>query len=418
MRILVLSNLFPPHVLGGYEIACRNVAVALRERKHEVRVLTSHSAVATGDEPSWIKRVMTLDAYGPSVLPTPERDNTTSYEACSQFSNTMTLLKELQDFQPDVVYVWNLYGIGGLALLDLLEQLGVPWLIHLMDNIPTHLCNYIAPLAASLFTREHRALFANANAIAMSQQILTELADMAGIRFENPRIVPGWVDATGLPQRETYNAPSTLRMINFGTLAEHKGTHLIIQATGDLLAEGYRDFHVDLFGIGAPHRWIGMTAQHGASRNITFRPALPHHEMLRTLANYDVFLFPTQSREPFGFTAIEAAACGVVPIITQNAGASERLVNHVHAIKIEPNRESLAAAMRQLLRGDFDISTIGRRAARFVRQSLSFGKWLNEIEHALRDVVHPWNLHRLNDNRLPAIVFAKHFLGKKLIARR
>ena len=32
MRILVVSNLFPPAVLGGYELACAKVAGALRDR--------------------------------------------------------------------------------------------------------------------------------------------------------------------------------------------------------------------------------------------------------------------------------------------------------------------------------------------------------------------------------------------------
>ena len=57
MRILVLNNLFPPHVLGGYEIACRNVAIALRERGHVVEVLSTHAPIATPDDPPWLHRV-------------------------------------------------------------------------------------------------------------------------------------------------------------------------------------------------------------------------------------------------------------------------------------------------------------------------------------------------------------------------
>jgi hypothetical protein len=41
VKILVVSNLFPPDVLGGYEILCAQVCRALRARGHEVRVLTS-----------------------------------------------------------------------------------------------------------------------------------------------------------------------------------------------------------------------------------------------------------------------------------------------------------------------------------------------------------------------------------------
>lgn len=41
MRLLFVSNLFPPHHLGGYEIVCKQVADGLRERGHEVSILTS-----------------------------------------------------------------------------------------------------------------------------------------------------------------------------------------------------------------------------------------------------------------------------------------------------------------------------------------------------------------------------------------
>src|SRR5262249_17452622 len=40
-RVLVLSNLYPPFHLGGYELACADVVQALRSRGWDVLVLTS-----------------------------------------------------------------------------------------------------------------------------------------------------------------------------------------------------------------------------------------------------------------------------------------------------------------------------------------------------------------------------------------
>jgi len=36
MRILIVSNLYPPIVFGGYEILCEQVVERLRDRGHEV----------------------------------------------------------------------------------------------------------------------------------------------------------------------------------------------------------------------------------------------------------------------------------------------------------------------------------------------------------------------------------------------
>ena len=41
MRILLLSNLYPPHVQGGAEILAGDVAAGLENLGHEVMVLTS-----------------------------------------------------------------------------------------------------------------------------------------------------------------------------------------------------------------------------------------------------------------------------------------------------------------------------------------------------------------------------------------
>ena len=140
MRILIVSNLYPPHVLGGYELACRNVAAALRDRGHDVDVLTSWAPISTNDDPPWVHRAMALKGWmflwvqPPDSRAGPEQ----AYEAaCSQHPNTAALLRQIQVFEPDVVYLWYIWGIGGLGLLDLLEQLGIPWIMHLMDNVPS-----------------------------------------------------------------------------------------------------------------------------------------------------------------------------------------------------------------------------------------------------------------------------------------
>ena len=41
MKILVISNLYPPDTVGGYELGCRQAVDALRALGHDVRVLTT-----------------------------------------------------------------------------------------------------------------------------------------------------------------------------------------------------------------------------------------------------------------------------------------------------------------------------------------------------------------------------------------
>ena len=41
MKILVVSDLYPPFHVGGYELNCRDCVEALISRGHEITVLTS-----------------------------------------------------------------------------------------------------------------------------------------------------------------------------------------------------------------------------------------------------------------------------------------------------------------------------------------------------------------------------------------
>ena len=50
MRVLVASNLYPPHHQGGYELRCAQVTEHLQQQGHDVRVVTSdYQIIGTTD---------------------------------------------------------------------------------------------------------------------------------------------------------------------------------------------------------------------------------------------------------------------------------------------------------------------------------------------------------------------------------
>ena len=58
VRILVISNLYLPYHIGGYELVCADVVDALRERGHELRVLTSSRGQGMSDAPLHVLRIL------------------------------------------------------------------------------------------------------------------------------------------------------------------------------------------------------------------------------------------------------------------------------------------------------------------------------------------------------------------------
>jgi len=100
MKILVVTNLYPPHHLGGYELGCRDIVEKLRARGHTVRVLTSNfrnGEMKTPDEAE-VGRVLQFNA-GPSDPPHDKRAE------CGRLAHAVN------SFSPDVVYFSNQAGL-------------------------------------------------------------------------------------------------------------------------------------------------------------------------------------------------------------------------------------------------------------------------------------------------------------------
>jgi len=65
MKILVLTNLYPPLSIGGYEERCRDVVEGLRERGHDILVLTStHGMIGKKDDGVVHRRLRIHGFYG------------------------------------------------------------------------------------------------------------------------------------------------------------------------------------------------------------------------------------------------------------------------------------------------------------------------------------------------------------------
>jgi glycogen(starch) synthase len=415
MRILFLTNLFPPLVMGGYEVACANVARGMAACGHEVRVLTSWSHLPLpADDPAWVLRGLDLYWHIPHRSSNAMVDMRDLHSAlCSSYANTLHLLNSLRDFRPDVVYVWNVIGIGATAMLDVLNQVGVPWVLHLMDRVPVEIAHNTPAFILGLFGAQGSALYARARIISMSQHLLDEIETMSGITFpQGADLVPGWADLSAALPHEAYLRNGIARFVTAGAVVEHKGIELVLHASARLKAEGLT-FTVDVFGDGELLQYMATARAMQVDDRVRFLGPKTQSELVRLHAAYDAFLFPSWEREPFGFAPIEAAGCGTPPIMTRNCGASERLVDGVHCLKIERTAEDLTEAMRCIAANRIDLARIGRAGQRLVTSDLSFARCLDRIEAILRAHAHSWS-RATEDPMLPLLAFLKHNLSVSL----
>jgi glycosyltransferase involved in cell wall biosynthesis len=102
-------------------------------------------------------------------------------------------------------------------------------------------------------------------------------------------------------------------VVYFGKLIENKGVHLLLEAIAGLDARtvvvGFGDFREQLEAL-APHGTL-------------FTGALEHRHLRHLLPLCDVAAVPSIFPEAFGMVAAEAAAAGVLPVVSAHSGLAE-----------------------------------------------------------------------------------------------
>lgn len=90
----------------------------------------------------------------------------------------MEILIEIRDFKPEVVYLFNLMGIGGLAIIDILNIIKISWVWHLMDNIPAQFLQNISKDILEIFDANEGKIYKSGQFISMSKEWVQEIEKM------------------------------------------------------------------------------------------------------------------------------------------------------------------------------------------------------------------------------------------------
>jgi len=396
VKILVVTDLYPPIVQGGFELACHQAVDALRARGHHVTVLTSQAAVPP--EAGVLRRLRLAPVFSAEemALHTPAvrqllELGSTGLDA----SNIASLVEVVETVQPDVAYVWNLAGLGGLGLLMALQELGLPWVGHLADAVPRWLCSSRGQVVPELAAWWGRAV--HGSWITCSARLRREV-EVGGPRLGDVVHLPLWVTGPASPPAP-WNG-GALRVAYAGQVAGHKGVDLLVQAVAALGRPGA--VAVTCFGEVIDRSITVLARELGVEADVRFTGPVSQAELAGALATQHVLAFPTWDREPFGLVPVEAAHQGCLPILTGGAGVAEHLVHGVHCLKIERTAASLADALRRVIDGEVDLAALRRRAGALVAEELHVDVVLPRVEDVLARVAATLRLRR----RDPAQVIA------------
>lgn len=402
MRILVVSAMFPPNVLGGAEISAYNLTSWLLKQGHEIGVLMAAKAK---DEEKFGEMVEGMKVWS-LFMPRP-------YPIFKQGRDVSSLLKPLwhlqdhldprnatmvgrvlDEFKPDFCNVHYLTGIGHNALAEIGKR-DIPMMYVMPDMTLSCLRATMfvdgktceaqcgpCKVSAAVKRRGVRAV----RRIGFSSPSLANLEQNA--KFQPLKQYPHAhiLNANKYPKPTAPRPPSdTVRFIYAGRLHPSKGVDLLLSAA-EQLRERW-DFSFAVVGGGSEEG--ALRERFGHHDWVTFTGQVPLQEAIDRIGGSDMLCIPSVWLENSPGVVIQALGMSV-PVMGSEVGGIPELVRHdENGLLVPPgDQEAWRSALELILKepdrlkryqnqaaaraGEFEQDYLGQRYLRFIDEIRSF----------------------------------------------
>ncbi len=401
MKILVITNLYPPHEIGGYEIRCRDVIERLRASGHEIRVLTSQHKIdgrTTEPQPHVSRRLRIHGMYGNPWLPI------TKLRAL-ELQNHHALAEEISHFRPELIHVWNMGGLSKSLLLAL-EQGTIPVVYDVSDHwIARSLradvwlgwWNRPRGKVAKIILQGIRNVLSKHTPTASWDTLQFSRMYFCSAFMRDHTASRGWpvshasvihcgIESSAFAVKQQHDSFSKLLWV--GRLSEDKDPLTAVRA---LAACPLPNITLDLFGHGDASYVENLKAEIASLglQNRVLLKSASAAEMKHLYAQYDALLFTSNWGEPFALTPLEAMASGLPVITSLDGGQAELAQSHTNCLVAEAAnprryaeciaelassvslRQGIATRALAEVREKFDIAVITQQIERFLQASLT-----------------------------------------------
>jgi glycosyltransferase involved in cell wall biosynthesis len=337
-RVLAVTNLYPPHHLGGYEVIQRGAMAGLRAAGHDVRVLTTatrfpdrgpETEPGVHRELGWYWHEHAFPRLSPLARLRLER------------ANAATFARHLREQRPGVLFWWAMGGMS-LGLVEQGRRAGLPALAYVADDWPAY-----GPR-----TDAWLALWRRVPAVRSVAGLPVRLDPRRGVRWVfisefQRRRAPALTDATvahpGVDPARFPLAPAPAewggRLACVGRVDPRKGLDVAVDAVAMLPGAT-----LTVTGAGDAEHLRRLRAR--ASGAVRFAG---HGDPAAAYAAADAVLFPVTWDEPFGLVPLEAMSVGRPVVATGTGGSAEYLREGENCLLVAPgDAQALAAAVARL----------------------------------------------------------------------
>ncbi len=399
MRILAVSNIYPPDYGGGYELQCKQTVEGLRRLGHHVEVLTVETDMAEPDP--LVHRVLRHHEPPP---PTPDV-RWESRRVLTYLRNYRAARRVTDRVRPDLTMGWAPLRIG-LGSLAPACAAGAPsvlfvgdWSVaeewQLVDRRAARAWGDRPPFAHTLVRWPLRRI---GRPLRFDQLVLVSQymkGSYQALHFpvggmtvinQGARFTPP--DLARLPEGD----PNAL--IYLGRIEPVKGVHLAIDVVRRLRDDhGLADARLTIVGgpneEGSPYQreLEQQVESFGLTGQVTFAGKLSPAEVSEILPRHRVMLLTSLWEEPGPATPIEAMGHGV-PVVTTDAGGTPEYVRDgAEGFVVPRDRpDRMAAAVARLLEEPELWRRFRTRGWERVVGHLSEERYLRDVDELLSRV--------------------------------
>lgn len=409
MRILIISNYYPPVEIGGWEQLTKDVVDELVARDHEIHVLTSNYLIdqIVGPEPA-VSRLLHLESPDHVKYQIPY----TIFHRGWEQNNIANLTQIAAEFQPDIIYINGMWNLPH-SLARAAEQLLLGKVVYYMASYwPTELdahSAYWSLPAKNGFKRYPKNLLARffkqylvsstprnqldfRLVLCVSSYVQEYMVQEAKVPREQTRVVHNGINLDHFKPKSDATRGEHLRLLYAGRLSADKGVHTILESLEMLKKKKPASpIQCSIYGNGAPDyraRLTGFVVEHGLDSWVEFKGVVPRDQMPGVFAEHDVLLFPSVWSEPLARILQEAMACGLVVIGTTTGGTDEILQDGITGLTFEANDPQMLAEKIELVQSDEQLREgIIQLARRKVEKEFSLTRMVDEIEENFKWVL-------------------------------
>ena len=377
MKLLLVTNLYPPQELGGYGRSMADFAHGLQQRGHQVTVLTSDAPyLERGDQANEGQVLRLLQLAGSFRRGVQTWQEPAIVAQANHFNQSLiSRLQHKLGFDAALIGNLDLLGPGPLHSL---HQLGLP-MVHHMGFVEPPFPGILLP-PKGLYT-----------VAAASNAVRRGLMGAGWPAANAPVVYPGarlelfgrstarhtFKDATGTP----------LKIAFAGLLMATKGAHTLVEALV-LLAQQGIPFEASLAGGDFQqdyrHRLEALIEANGLGDQIQFVGQLDRPALAQWLDHHNVFVFPSIYPEAFGIVQAEAMASGLALVSSGVGGAAELFEEGISGLRFEAgNPHSLARVLAQLAKNPALVNQLGQEGQKRATALFSVAAAAQQLEGLL-----------------------------------